>query len=64
MCAQYLSLSVSIRRQIKGVMFLACRMLFGNIQRGKILIVGFDVWPFSNAEAHLGKDGDNLFDRP
>ena len=33
---------------------------FGNVQRGEIVIVGFDIRPLGNGEAHLGKDGDHF----
>ena len=61
--AQNLALSLGIGRQIESVMFLARRMLFGDVQRGEVVMVGFDIRPLGNGKSHLGKDRHDLFNR-
>ena len=41
-------------------MHFARRMAFGEIERGEIEIVGLDIGPFGNREAHIRKDRGDL----
>ena len=43
-------------------MLLPGGMFLGNVQRGEIVIVGFDVRPLGDGKSHLGKNRDDLFD--
>ena len=53
--------------QIERVVLLPRRMVGRNVEAFEIIVVGFDVRPFGDGKAHVGKDlGDlveNLADR-
>ena len=46
--------------EIECIMHRAGRMCFGNIERGEIVPVVFDLTPFGNRKAHVGKDFGKL----
>ena len=46
----------------KRVMHLPRRMAFGEVERGEVEIVGLDIGPFGNREAHVRKDRGDLVD--
>ena len=62
MGAQNLAFALVIRWQIEGIMFLTRGMFFGNIQRGKIIIIRLDIGAFGNGKAHFSKNRDHFFD--
>ena len=43
-------------------MHLARRVAGGEVQRREIVVVGLDVRPFGDREAHIGEDGGDLVD--
>src|SRR5690606_10456834 len=61
-CPQKLAFSRSIRLQEERVVHLARRMPFREVQSGKVIVVSLDVWPFSDLEAQIAKNGSNFVD--
>ena len=60
--AQHLALALFVRLEEEGVVHLAGRMTFGEVQRGEIVIVGLDIRTFGDREAHVGEDRGDLVD--
>ena len=60
MGAQHFAFSLGIGRQIEGIMLLAGGMLLGDVERGEIIVIGFDVRAFCNGKTHLSENCDNL----
>ena len=48
--------------EIERVVHLARRMAFGEVELGEVEIVGLDVRPFGDREAHVGEDRRELVD--
>ena len=51
-----------VRLEEEGVVHLARRMARREVQRGEIVVVGLDVRPFGDREAHVGEDRGDLVD--
>ena len=62
MGAQQLGLVAIGRLQEKRVVHLARRMADGEVERGEVVMVGLDVRPFGDREAHVAEDGGDLVD--
>ncbi|MNE78330.1 hypothetical protein D3C80_1747240 [compost metagenome] len=62
MGAQNLALALFIRLEEEGVVHLAGRMAFREIQRSEVIIIGLDIRAFCNRETHVGEDGGDLVD--
>ena len=60
MGSQNAARSVFLWREIERVVFLARGMLWRNIEGGKIVIIGFDVGPLDEGEAHIGENLGDL----
>ena len=58
--AQHRAPSVTRRRQIEGVVFLAGGVLVGDVEGTEIEPVVLDVGAFGDGEAHLAEDGHDL----
>jgi hypothetical protein len=54
--------AVRLRIEVERVVHVARRMAFGEIQLVEVEIVGLDVRPFGDREAHVGEDGGELLD--
>ena len=61
MRAKHLAFAIGVGWQVERVMLLTGGVFGRNIQRGKIIIVGFDIWAFGNLKPHFGKDSDHFF---
>src|ERR1700744_4798848 len=48
--------------QIEGVLHLARRMVWRDIEGGEVLEVVLDIRTFGDAETHLAENGDDLID--
>ena len=60
--AQQHARAVRLRREVERVVHLAGRMALGEVQRGEVVVVGLDVRPFGDREAHVGEDRGELVD--
>ena len=60
--AQHLALALFIRLEEEGIVHLAGRMAFREIQRREVVIVGFDIWTFGDRETHIREDRGDFID--
>jgi hypothetical protein len=60
--SSFFRLSLCVRVEEERVVHLAGRMAFGEVQRGEIVVVGLDVRPFGDGEAHVAEDRGDLVD--
>ena len=60
--AQHLALAALVGREEEGVVHLPRRMADGEVQRREVELVGLDVRPFGDREAHVGEDRGELVD--
>jgi hypothetical protein len=60
MRAENLALAVSIGRKKERIVHFAGRVALGEIQRGEIVIIGFNIGPFSNGKTHISKNRGDL----
>jgi hypothetical protein len=52
----------SLRIEEEGVVHVAGRMAFGEVERGEVELIGFDVRPFGDRKAHIAENGGDLVD--
>ena len=60
MGAQDLALAMRVGLKKEGVVHVARRMPWREVELGEIVVVALDVRPFGDGEAHVGEDGDDL----
>ena len=58
--AQHQPRAVGLRREIEGVVLLPRGVLGRDVELGEVEVVGLDVRPFGDGEAHVGEDLDDL----
>ena len=59
-CAQNLAVTVFVRLHEERVVHLPGRVAFRKVQRGEIVVVGFDLRTFGNRKSHISEDGGNF----
>ena len=62
MGAQHLTLAFFVRLEEEGIVHLAGRMAFREVQRREVVIVSLDVRTFGDGETHIREDGSDFVD--
>ena len=60
MRAQQQPRAVGLRIEVEGVVHVAGRMTFREVELGEIIVVGLDIGPFGDREPHVGEDRGEL----